>query len=76
MMSSRGPFAGPSMAHPVPQLIPTLCSVDDDVKLLIATKLHSFDDYYNLRATDSAWRDLLGRHEYLIMKGIIVSLTK
>jgi hypothetical protein len=71
-----GPATRTRAAHAVSPRTSKFCSVDDDVKLLIVNKLHSFDDCDNLIGTNRAWCDLLGRHQYLIMRGIIVSMTQ
>jgi hypothetical protein len=74
-MASKGPTTRTRAVHAASPRTNKLCSLDDDVKLLIVSKLHSIDDYNNLMAVSSAWRDLLDRHRILIMKGIVVSMT-
>jgi hypothetical protein len=75
-MSSQELIAEPAMACPVCQQTNTLCGMNDDVKLLIAEKLHSLDDYYRLMVTNSGWRRLLEMNRYLLLREIIVSMTR
>ena len=74
-MSSHAYATGIQAAHAVFPRTNNLCSIDDDVKLLIADKLHSFDDYDNVMGIDSSWHELLGQHQNLITRGIVVSMT-
>lgn len=74
-MALKGPTTRTQAVHAVSPRTNKLCSLDDDVKLLIVSKLHSIDDYNNLMFVSSAWRDLLDRHRILIMKRIVVSMT-